>query len=117
MPEPFRLSRASFKESYWTLGQMVTHQTSNGCPIRPGDLVATGTISGPEKENRSCLLELTWKGAEPVRLPNGEQRTFLQDGDELTLTGYCVRNGFTRIGMGICRGTILPAGEPEPKAA
>ena len=115
MSEPLRLSRASFKESYWTLGQMVTHHTSNGCPIRPGDLVASGTISGPEKENRGCLLELAWKGAEPVRLPDGEQRSFLQDGDELTLTGYCARKGFSRIGMGICRGTILPAGGSEAK--
>jgi len=94
---------------------MVTHHTSNGCPIQPGDLLASGTISGPEKANRGCLLELSWKGTEPVRLPNGEQRTFLQDGDALTLTGYCVRDGFTRIGMGICRGTILPAGESEAK--
>jgi fumarylacetoacetase len=111
MSEPVRLSRASFKESYWTLGQMIAHHTSNGCPIRPGDLVASGTISGPEKENRGCLLELTWKGTEPVRLPGGEQRTFLQDGDELTLTGHCIREGFTRIGMGFCRGTILAASE------
>jgi fumarylacetoacetase len=115
MSKPVRLSRASFKESYWTLGQMIAHHTSNGCPIRPGDLVATGTISGPEKENRGCLLELTWKGAEPIRLPGGEQRIFLQDGDELTLTGYCIREGFTRIGMGICRGTILAADEHEGK--
>jgi fumarylacetoacetase len=111
LSKPVRLSRASFKESYWTLGQMIAHHTSNGCPIRPGDLVATGTISGPEKENRGCLLELTWKGAEPVRLPGGEHRAFLQDGDELTLTGYCIREGFTRIGMGICQGTILAAVE------
>jgi fumarylacetoacetase len=117
MSEPLRLSRASFKESYWTLGQMLTHHTSNGCPIRPGDLVASGTISGPEKENRGCLLELTWKGTEPVRLPNGAQRTFLQDGDEVILTGYCFRDGFTRIGMGVCRGTILVASEPRPSSA
>jgi fumarylacetoacetase len=115
MTEPVRLSGASFKESYWTLGQMVAHHTSNGCPIRPGDLVASGTISGPEKENRGCLLELTWKGSEPVRLPDGEQRTFLADGDELILSGYCVREGFTRIGMGSCRGTILAASESQPK--
>jgi fumarylacetoacetase len=117
MSEPLRLSRASFKESYWTLGQMVTHHTSNGCPVRPGDLVASGTISGPEKENRGCLLEFTWKGTEPIQLPNGEQRTFLQDGDEVILTGYCFRDGFTRIGMGICQGTILVASEPQPGSA
>ena len=109
MSEPVRLSRASFKEIYWTLGQMVAHHTSNGCPIRPGDLIATGTISGPEKENRGCLLELTWKGTEPIQLPGGEQRTFLEDGDELILTGYCARDGFARIGFGSCRGVILPA--------
>jgi fumarylacetoacetase len=95
---------------YWTLGQMLAHHTSNGCAIRPGDLVASGTISGPDKENRGCLLELTWRGTEPVRLPNGEQRTFLEDGDEVVLTGYCVREGFARIGLGSCRGVILPAG-------
>ncbi len=111
MTEPVRLSRAYFKESYWTLRQMVAHHTSNGCPIRPGDLVASGTISGPQKENRGCLLELTWKGTEPLRLPGGEQRTFLEDGDELILTGYCLREGFARIGLGSCRGVILPAAE------
>ena len=111
MPEPVRLSRAWFKEMYWTPGQMVAHHTSNGCPIRPGDLVASGPISGPEKENRGCLLELTWKGAEPVRLPGGEQRTFLEDGDEVILTGYCALEGFVRIGLGSCRGVILPAAE------
>jgi fumarylacetoacetase len=110
MPEPVRLSRASFRDMYWTLGQMVAHHTSNGCPIRPGDVIGSGTVSGPDRENRGCLLELTWKGTEPVRLPNGEQRTFLEDGDELILTGFCGRPGFTRIGLGSCRGTITPAG-------
>jgi fumarylacetoacetase len=107
MKEPVRLSRSSFKDMYWTLAQMVAHHSSNGCPIRPGDLIASGTVSGPEKENRGCLLELSWRGIEPVRLPNGEQRTFLEDGDEVVLTGYCVREGFVRIGLGACRGTIL----------
>jgi fumarylacetoacetase len=109
MAEPVRLSRASFKDMYWTLGQMVAHHTSNGCPLRPGDVIASGTVSGPEKENRGCLLELTWRGTEPVRLPNGETRTFLEDGDELILTGHCERAGFVRIGLGSCRGTITPA--------
>jgi fumarylacetoacetase len=113
MSEPVRLSRASFKDMYWTLGQMVAHHTSNGCPIRPGDVIGSGTISGPEKENRGCLLELTWKGTEPLRLPNGEQRTFLEDGDELILTGYCEREGFARIGLGSCRGLIAPAALPQ----
>jgi fumarylacetoacetase len=109
MSEPVRVSRASFKEMYWTFGQMVAHHTSNGCRVRPGDLIASGTVSGPEKENRGCLLELTSKGSEPVRLPNGETRTFLEDGDEVILTGYCEREGFARIGFGPCRGTVLPA--------
>jgi fumarylacetoacetase len=109
MSEPVRLSCATFKNMYWTLGQMVAHHTSNGCPLRPGDLVGSGTISGPDKENRGSLLELTWKGTEPIRLPGGAERTFLEDGDELILTGYCVREGFVRIGFGSCRGVIVPA--------
>jgi fumarylacetoacetase len=110
MAEPVRLSRANFKDMYWTPGQMVAHHTSNGCPLQPGDLIASGTVSGPEKENRGCLLELTWKGTDPLQLPGGERRTFLEDGDEVILTGYCEREGFARIGFGSCRGTILAAG-------
>jgi fumarylacetoacetase len=106
MSEPVRLSRGSFKEMYWTFGQMVAHHTSNGCRIRPGDLIASGTVSGPDKENRGCLLELTSKGTDPIRLPNGETRTFLEDGDEVTLTAYCERAGFARIGFGACRGAV-----------
>lgn len=110
MTEPVRLSRAQFKDMYWTPGQMVAHHTVNGCPLRPGDLIASGTVSGPEKENRGCLLEMSWKGTEPVRLPNGEERTFLEDGDEVILTGYCQREGFARISLGSCRGVVAPAG-------
>jgi fumarylacetoacetase len=110
MSEPVRLSRASFKEMYWTLGQMVAHHTSNGCPLRAGDVIGSGTVSGPQTENRGCLLELTWRGTEPIRLPSGEQRSFLEDGDELTLTGYCERDGLVRIGLGTCRGVIVPTG-------
>ena len=109
MAEPIRLSRASFRDMYWTFGQMVAHHTSNGCPIRPGDVIGSGTVSGPDWGNRGCLLELTWRGNDPIRLPNGEERTFLEDGDELTLTGYCEREGFVRIGLGSCRGVITPA--------
>ncbi|HTU45702.1 MAG TPA: fumarylacetoacetase [Bryobacteraceae bacterium] len=109
MPEPFRISRGFFKQMYWTLAQMVAHHASNGCPLRPGDLIASGTVSGPEKENRGCLLEQTWKGTEALNLPNGENRLFLQDGDEVILTGYCERPGFTRIGLGECRAAILAA--------
>jgi fumarylacetoacetase len=109
LAEPVRLSQAHFRDMYWTFGQMVAHHSSNGCPLRAGDLIASGTVSGPAKENRGCLLELTWKGTDPLQLPNGEQRTFLEDGDEIILTGYCEREGFVRIGLGACRGQILPA--------
>ena len=109
MTNAFRVSRAHFRQMYWTFAQMVAHHTSNGCPLRPGDLIASGTISGPEKTNRGCLLELTWKGEEPLRLANGETRAFLEDGDEVTIAAYCEREGFNRIGLGTCKGMILPA--------
>lgn len=106
---PYKLSRSNFKEMYWTFAQMLTHHASNGCNLRTGDLIASGTVSGPEKEARGCLLELTWRGTEPISLPTGEQRTFLQDGDEVIIRGYCEREGFRRIGFGECRGIVLPA--------
>ena len=104
---PVRLSRGRFRELYWTLAQMLAHHASNGCNLRPGDLLATGTLSGPERENRGCLLELTWRGREPISLPTGESRTFLEDGDEVTLRGACEREGFARIGFGECTGTVV----------
>ena len=106
---PVRLSRGSFTDMYWTVAQLITHHTSNGCNLRPGDLLASGTVSGATKESRGCLLELTWRGAEPIDLPNGERRTFLQDGDEVILRGYCERQGHPRVGFGDCRGTVLPS--------
>lgn len=109
MTEPVRISRAQFREMYWTAGQMVAHHTSNGCRVRPGDLIASGTVSGPEKENRGCLLELTSKGTDPLSLPTGESRTFLEDGDEVILSAYCERPGFARVGFGACRGVVMPA--------
>ena len=109
MRELVLLSRGDFASMYWTLAQMVAHHTSNGCPIRPGDLIGSGTVSGPAKANRGCLLELTWRGAEPVELPGGETRRFLEDGDEVVLRGFCAAPGFRRIGLGECRGTILAA--------
>ena len=104
-----RLSRGSFRDMYWTLGQLLTHHASNGCNLRPGDLLASGTISGPEDSARGCLLELTRRGAEPVALPNGERRAFLEDGDEVVLRASCARVGARRIGFGECRGVVLPA--------
>lgn len=107
--EPHMLSRSNTKDLYWTIGQMLTHHASNGCNLQTGDLMATGTVSGKEKNERGCLLELTWRGTEPLELPSGEQRRFLEDGDEVVMRGYCEREGFRRIGLGECRGRILPA--------
>jgi fumarylacetoacetase len=105
--EPVCVSKANARRLYWSMGQMLTHHASNGCNMMPGDLLGTGTISGPERDARGCLLELTWRGAEPLVLPNGEQRKFLEDGDEVILRGYCEREGFVRIGFGECRGVVL----------
>jgi len=107
--QPLRLSRGNAADLYWTLDQMFTHHASNGCNLRPGDLFASGTISGPAKDSRGCMLELTWRGSEPLALPNGESRKFLEDGDEVILRGSCERQGATRIGFGECRGVVLPA--------
>lgn len=104
-----RLSRGDFRGMYWTMGQMLTHHASNGCNLRAGDLFASGTVSGPTKDSRGSMLELSWRGAEPVTLPNGETRTFLADGDEVILRGWCEREGAVRIGLGECRGTLLGA--------
>ncbi|HEU4648861.1 MAG TPA: fumarylacetoacetase [Gemmatimonadales bacterium] len=104
---PMRLSRSRLADLYWTPAQMIAHHTSNGCDLRPGDLLGTGTVSGAEKDARGCLLELTWRGTEPLQLPTGEQRTFLADGDEVILRGWCEREGFARIGLGECRGRVV----------
>ena len=101
-----QISRGNMKDLYWTLAQMVTHHTSNGCNLRPGDLLATGTVSGATPESVGSLLERTKRGAEPLLLPNGEQRRFLEDGDEVILRGWCEREGYARIGFGECRGTV-----------
>lgn len=106
---PCRVSRSRLADLYWTMAQMLTHHTSNGCNLRPGDLFASGTISGSSKDARGCLLELTWRGTEPLKLPNGETRKFLEDGDEVTLRASCERPGAVKIGFGECRGVILPA--------
>ncbi len=119
---PHLLSRGSFKHMYWTIAQMLTHHASNGCNMQPGDLLASGTVSGPTipgaPDSRGCLLELTWCGngpdgkplpRKPIELPTGEKRTFLEDGDEVIIKGYCERDGFRRIGFGECRAGIEPA--------
>jgi fumarylacetoacetase len=104
---PLRLSRGNFRDQYWTVAQLVAHHTSNGCNLRPGDLFGSGTVSGPVDDARGCLLELTRRGTEPVRLPTGEERSFLEDGDQIILRGYCEREGAVRIGLGECSGTIF----------
>ncbi len=108
-----RLSRGSAGGLYWTFAQMIAHHTSNGCNLEPGDLLGSGTVSGPEPESRGCLLELTWAGPgkprTPITLPTGETRLFLQDGDTVMLRAFCAREGFRRIGFGECVGTVLPA--------
>ncbi len=114
--EPLRLSRNAFRHLYWTLAQMVTHHASNGCNLRPGDLLGSGTVSGPTEEALGCLLEIT-QGTRAVQLPTGESRTFLADGDEVILRGHCERTGYARIGFGECRGTIVarPDRETPPR--
>jgi fumarylacetoacetase len=106
---PHRLSSSNTRDLYWTFAQMLTHHTSNGCNLQSGDLIASGTVSGATKESMGCLIELTGRGAEPINLPTGEARRFLQDGDEVIFRGYCEREGFRRIGFGECRGIVAPA--------
>jgi fumarylacetoacetase len=105
---PARLSTGNLRHLYWSIAQLLTHHASNGCNLRPGDLLATGTISGPEEGSEGCLLEMKHR-AESVRLPTGETRTFLEDGDEVIFRGFCQRAGLPRIGFGECRGRVLPA--------
>lgn len=103
---PLCLSSASFQQMYWTLAQMLTHHTSNGCNLRPGDLLASGTVSGETPQTQGCLLEMTQRGTQPISLPTGETRQFLQAGDEVILRGVCDRDGYVSIGLGECRGRI-----------
>lgn len=102
------IARTNYNEMYYSAAQQLAHHTTSGCAMRVGDLLGSGTISGPQKENRGSMLELSWGGKEPLTLENGETRSFLADGDTLTLRGQCQGNGYT-IGFGECSGTILPA--------
>jgi len=106
---PFRLSRGSFARIYWTVAQMVAHHTSSGCNLQVGDLMGSGTVSGPEPESWASLLELSQGGRESIALPTGEERCFLEDGDEVIFRGHCERAGFARVGFGECRAAIKPA--------
>ncbi len=103
------ICRTSYRHAYWTVAQMVTHHTVNGCNLQPGDLFGSGTLSGPTLDQAGALIELTAGGKNPIPLPNGESRTFLEDGDAVVLRGWCEKPGAARIGFGECRGTVLPA--------
>ena len=104
------ISRSNFADAaYWTIAQLVTHHTINGCALQSGDLFGSGTLSGPRPEQAGSLLELTMGGKQPIALSNGEARTYLQDGDTIVLRAHCQRPGQRRIGFGECRGTVLPA--------
>ena len=104
----YPLSSARLADLYWTIGQMIAHHSSNGCPLEAGDLMGTGTVSGKEVNSAGCLLELTGGGENPVRLPSGETRRFLEDGDEIVLRGHLRGNGeFQQIGLGECRGIVV----------
>ncbi len=104
-----RITRTSYRHAYWTMAQLVAHHSVNGCDLRPGDLLGTGTLSGPTASEAGALLELTEGGKKPLALANGESRTFLQDGDAVVLRGWCEKPGAARIGFGECRATVLPA--------
>lgn len=106
---PVVLAQTSYRHAYWTMAQMVTHHTVNGCRLQPGDLLGSGTLSGPAPTQAGALIELTQGGRSPLTLPNGETRTYLEDGDRVTLRGWCEKPGAARIGFGDCVGTVLPA--------
>ena len=107
---PQRITQTSFALMYWTIAQMIAHHTCNGCNLEIGDLIGSGTVSGPDKSSWGSLLELTARGREPIALPGGEKRGFIEDGDEIVFRGFCAKPGQTRIGFGDCRAVILPAG-------
>lgn len=106
---PLIVTKTNFKHMYWTFAQMATHHMSNGCNLMPGDIIGSGTTSGPTSESRACLAELTVRGKEPITLPNGETRAWLEDGDEITLRARAEREGYRSVGFGECRGIVGPA--------
>jgi fumarylacetoacetase len=108
MNKPSRICRTNFKYMYWSSVQQLMHHASSGCAMNVGDLLGSGTISGPEKSQRGSLLEISWNGSEPVEIAGGVTRTFLEDGDSLVMRGWCQGDDY-RIGFGEVEGTILPA--------
>lgn len=121
--EPQLLTRGSFTNLYWTFAQMLTHHSSNGCNLRPGDMLGSGTVSGQTRDSRGCMLELTWDGDQqnalpgsqrtPIKFPTGEERKFLADGDSVIFRGFCETSDHRRIGFGTCMGQVLPATESK----
>ena len=107
--QPAVVSTTNYRHAYWTMAQMVAHHTVNGCNLQPGDLLGTGTLSGPTLDQAAALIELTTGGKNPINLPNGETRTWLEDGDSVVLRGWCEKPGAARVGFGECEGTLLPA--------
>jgi fumarylacetoacetase len=108
MTSPQVVCRSNFRHLYWSLAQQVAHHTVNGCNLQPGDLLASGTVSGPAEDSRGCLLELTWRGTRPLTLTSGETRRFLEDGDRVTMTAWCQGDGY-RVGFGSVTGVVKPA--------
>lgn len=106
---PASLSRSNFRDAYWNVAQLITHHTVNGCNLQPGDMLGTGTLSGPQPSEAGSLLELSAGGKSPIDLPWGEKRSFLQDGDQVIMRAECVKPGYPRIGFGESSGTVLPA--------
>ena len=103
------LSRSNFRDAYWNVAQLITHHTVNGCNLQPGDMLGTGTLSGPQPSEAGSLLELSNGGKTPFDLPWGEKRTFLQDGDQIIMRAECVKAGYPKIGFGEASGVVLPA--------
>ena len=108
LSEPHVITHTNFRNLYWSISQQLAHHTIGGCNLPPGDLLASGTISGKAEESRGCMLELTWRGANPLKLPSGEERKWLEDGDTLSITGWCEGDGY-RVGFGEVAGKIVPA--------
>ncbi len=113
--KPSTVCRSNFRHLYWTMKQQLAHHSVTGCNMRPGDLLASGTISGPDRVAFGSMLELSWRGEKPVELEHspGDTRKFVQDGDSVVVTGFCKKEGVGRVGFGVCEGTVLPAHKVE----
>jgi fumarylacetoacetase len=113
--EPTVVSKSNFKFMYWTMAQQLAHHTVNGCKINSGDMLGSGTISGPTPDSYGSMLELAWQGTKPVVLNGGEKRGFIEDNDTVTMRGYCEKDGM-RIGFGEVKGKLLPTFQAKKKS-